>query len=467
MKITFFGAAQCVTGSKHLIQTGGYNLLLDCGMYQGKREVAEKLNRNLPFSAKDIHAVILSHGHLDHCGTLPILVRDGFEGDIHCTDTTADLAKCMLEDSGMLQEQIANDFNLHNPSGKQIIPLYTADDVKRVNEHFKPHPYFRTNHEWIAINENIRFKLYDAGHILGSEVILLEIKEGGVMKTLAFTGDLGKEHVPILHAREYIEENVDTLIMECTYGNKNHRPISDATNELKEVIKSIAHTKGKIIVPAFSLGRTQELIYLLHHLTDAHEIPSIPIYIDSPLAQDFTEIFSHHQEDFNDQVLKEFQATGTSPFAFKNLMYTHTVEESKTLNMKQGPLMVISASGMSEGGRVLHHLKHSVSNPNNIILITGYQAENTLGRRIKDGVSPVTILGEEHEVRARVVMLGELSAHADQASLLEYLAHTKEVQNLFLVHTEMPQATIFQEIVQEQYPGMKVTIPAMGESFEV
>jgi len=467
MKITFFGAAGGVTGSKHLIEVGGYKLLLDCGLHQGKRSVVEVWNRNLPFKAGEIDAVILSHGHLDHCGALPILVRDGFRGSIYCSDSTADIVRCMLEDSGMLQEQIANDLNSKRTEGEFITPLYTQDDAKRVFSHLAPHPYVRESHSWITLNEFIRFKLYDAGHILGSSVILLEIREGVVKKTLAFTGDLGREDVPIIHSREYIEEEVDTLVMECTYGNKNHRPISDVAGDLKEIIATIVHTKGKVIVPAFSLGRTQELIYALHKLADAREIPRIPIYIDSPLAQSFTEIFSRHQGDFSDAVMHEFKARGESPFAFKDLTYTHGVEESKILNKKQGPFMVISASGMSEGGRVLHHLKHGVENPSNIILITGYQAEDTLGRKIKDGVSPVMILGELHKVRAQIRVLDELSAHADQSGLLSYLAHTKEIKNLFLVHTEMPQAMTFKEMVTTLYSSLRVEIPTRGESFEV
>ncbi|MBI5421220.1 MAG: MBL fold metallo-hydrolase [Parcubacteria group bacterium] len=467
MKITFFGGAQCVTGSKHLVEVGDYKLLLDCGMHQGKRSLVDGWNRNLPFKAEEIDAVILSHGHLDHCGTLPILVRDGFKGSIHCSDATADIVRCMLEDSGMLQEQIANDLNEKNTQGGFITPLYTQEDAKQVFPHLVPHPYFRSGHQWVTVNENIRFKLYDAGHILGSSVILLEIQDEGTKKTLAFTGDLGREDVPVIHAREYIEEEVDALIMECTYGNKNHRAISHVAGDLKEIVSTSIRTKGKIIVPAFSLGRTQELIYTLHKLVDAHEMPLLPIYIDSPLAQSFTEIFARHQEDFSDQVMREFKMKGESPFAFKNLIYTHTVEESKILNMKEGPLMVISASGMSEGGRVLHHLKHGISNPNNIVLITGYQAEDTLGRKIKDGISPVMILGESHEVRAQIKVLDELSAHADQSGLLSYLAHTKGVRHLFLVHTEMPQATTFKQVVDGLYPALSTTIPASGQMFEL
>ncbi|MDE1970589.1 MAG: MBL fold metallo-hydrolase [Patescibacteria group bacterium] len=467
MKITFFGAAQDVTGSRHLIEVEDYKLLLDCGMYQGKRSIANERNKALPFAAKDINAVILSHGHLDHCGALPILVRDGFRGRIYCTGATADVARCILEDSGALQEQIANDYNRHHKGQDRVESVYTLEDARRVFSYFEPHPYYRISHEWITLNDHIRFKLYDAGHILGSEVIVLEIKEEGITKTLAFTGDLGRVDVPILHAREYIEEDVQAMLMECTYGNSNHRPISEVKLDLQRAIEDAVRLKSKIIVPAFSLGRTQELIYILHRMTDMHEIPSIPIYIDSPLAESLTDVFSRHKEDFNDEVVRDFERLGESPFAFKNLVYTHSVEESKMINNVEGPCMIISASGMCEGGRILHHLNNGIGNPNNIILITGYQAENTLGRKIKEGASPVMILGESHEVRAKVMVLDELSAHADQASLLAYLGHTSGIEHLFLVHTEMPQATIFKNTVESLHPNIDVNIPTLGEQVEL
>jgi len=407
MKISFLGAAQNVTGSKHLIQTQGFNLLLDCGLYQGKRDESNKLNGTLPFKADSINAVILSHAHLDHCGTLPILLKNGFKGKIYCTPATAEIAKYILLDSAEIQKQDCEYFNKHteNPA-EQIFPIYDEKDVQKVVESFQPIEYFRKSNQWTELNPNIRFKLYDAGHILGSAIIFIEIKDpsadSGQAKTLAFTGDMGREHSPILRSPEYISENTDTLITECTYGDRLHKPISDTTGDFRNVIQTAIKNKGKIIVPAFSLGRTQDIIYILHKLLNENLIPAIPIYIDSPLAENITEIFPKYMEDFNDNFKRDFPNLAQSPFTIKNLTYVRSIEDSKALNNLQGPLMIISASGMSEGGRVLHHLKNAIENPQNIVLITGYQAENTLGRKLQEGISPVKIYGKNYNVKAQI-----------------------------------------------------------------
>jgi metallo-beta-lactamase family protein len=467
MKINFLGADQNVTGSKHLIQTNGFNLLLDCGYYQGKRADSIKLNSTLPFEAESIDAVILSHAHLDHCGTLPILVRDGFKGKIYCTPATAEIAKYILLDSAEIQKQDALYFNKHveNPED-QITPIYTAQDVEGVIGHFEPTDYFRESNQWTRLNENIKFKLYDAGHILGSAIVFVEITENGITKTLAFTGDLGRDKSPILHAPEYIAEDTETLIAECTYGDKNHKPVSDATSDFKDVIDTAIKNKGKIIVPAFSLGRTQDIIYILHKLLDEKLIPKIPIYIDSPLAEHITEIFPRYMKDFSGNLKKDFPS-GESPFSINNLIYVSSIAESKSLNDKQGPLMIISASGMCEGGRILHHLKNNIENPQNIILLTGFQAENTLGRKIQDGVSPIKIYGKQYSIRSQVRTLHEFSAHADQNDLLSYISNTKNMRKIFLVHTELPQATVFKGLLEKAYPSIPIEIPTMGEIFEV
>ena len=472
MKINFLGAAQNVTGSKHLIQVGDFNLLLDCGLYQGKRDESNKLNSTLPFDAKSINAVILSHAHLDHCGTLPILLKNGYQGKIYCTGATAEIAKFIMLDSAEIQKQDAEYFNSNiiNPA-KQISPIYTADDVQKVIDCFEPIEYFKQSNKWTELNENIRFKLYDAGHILGSSIIFLEIKDpstgSGQVKTLAFTGDLGREVSPILCSPEYITEDTQTLLTECTYGDRNHSPMTNTTSDFKDVINQAIKNKGKIIVPAFSLGRTQDIIYILHKLLDEKLIPSLPIYIDSPLAENITEIFPKYIKDFNDNFQTDFGNKGEDPFAINNLHYVRSIEESKALNSKPGPLMIISASGMCEGGRVLHHLKNNIENPQNIILITGYQAENTLGRKIQEGMSPVKIYDRDYNLRAQVKTLSEFSAHADQNDLLSYISHVKKLQRIFLVHTELPQATAFKNILEKNYPSLPVEIPAMGQSFEV
>lgn len=468
MKITFFGAAQNVTGSKHLIQSGGYNLLLDCGLYQGKRKVSNEINKNLPFSANQINAVILSHAHLDHCGTLPILVKNGFQGKIYCTDATADIAKYILEDSATLQEQDAMYVNNHLKNNESpISPIYTKEDVEKTLSHFQEIPYFSHSNQWTQLNENIRFKFYDAGHVLGSAITLLEIKEFGVVKTLAYSGDLGREYLPILRSPENIQEDVQTLISECTYGNRVHRPITDLAGQLKEIINEAYNKKSKIIVPAFSLERTQEIVYILHDLINQKDIPAMPIYIDSPLADKITQVFSQHAEYFDEQFWKDFGNYNESPFFAKNIIYTRSTEESKALNNVNGPFMIIAGSGMAEGGRVLHHLKNNIDNPNNIVLITGYQAENTLGRRIQEGVSPIKIFGENYAVKAKIITLDELSAHADQKDLLSYIGRIKGLKNLFLVHSELSQAQVFQNLIKQSYPFLMVDIPTMGQIFEI
>jgi len=468
MKITFFGAAQSVTGSKHLVQSQGYNLLLDCGLYQGKRKVSNELNKNFPFPGNQIDAVILSHAHLDHCGALPVLVKNGFRGKIYCTDATADIARYILEDSASLQEQDAKYFNNHLKNNESpIFPIYTKKEVEKTLSHFQRIPYFSSSKQWTQLNKDIRFKFYDAGHVLGSVITLLEIKETDVVKTLAFSGDLGRAYLPILRSPEYIKENVQSLILECTYGNRFHKPVTDLTEQFKKIISEAINKKGKIIVPAFSLERTQEIVYILHNLINQKIIPSIPIYIDSPLAKNITQVFFRYTRYFDEQFWKDFGSRNESPFSAKNIIYTRSTKESRALNGTLGPFIIIAGSGMVEGGRVLHHLKNNISNPNNTVLITGYQAENTLGRRIQEGITPVKIFGENYSVKAKVITLDELSAHADQKDLLSYISNTKELKNLFLVHNEMPQAQVFQSLVKQLYPFMTVNIPAMGQDFEI
>ena len=468
MKITFYGAAENVTGSKHLIEANGFRLLLDCGLYQGRRQESEQMNRVLPFDAATIDAVILSHAHADHCGTLPVLVKNGFAGKIYSTSATAEIAKLIMMDSAKIQEEDAKYLNSHLDMGaKPAAPLYNEDDVAACAERFVAVDYCRKTNAWTKLSDTIRFKLYDAGHILGSAVIVVQVTEGGVAKTVAFTGDLGNVNVPLMHAPEPVAEPVDALLMECTYGDRNHQPFSDAGNELASIIAEAVAKKSKMIVPAFSLGRTQELIYALHKLHDQNKTADIPVYIDSPLSVNILDVFNRHTEDYNQATWNDFGVKGEKPFIFDDLVYVRTIEESKALNSKPGPFMVISASGMCEGGRIRHHLLNGVSDPNNFVLITGYQAANTLGRKLQDGVSPVNILGESREVKAKVITLAEFSAHADQRELLDYLSKIHGLKHLYLVHTEAPQDKIFEDIVRAKYPGLDVEIPATGMAVEL
>jgi metallo-beta-lactamase family protein len=469
MKITFEGAAENVTGSKHLIEAGGYRLLLDCGLYQGRRQESEQMNRVLPFDAASIDAVILSHAHADHCGALPVLVKNGFAGKIYSTDATAEIARLIMMDSAKIQEEDAAYLNRHRiPGAIGASPLYSEDDVSRACERFVSVKYFRDSGAWTALTPQIRFKLYDAGHILGSAVVVVQVTEGGATKTVAFTGDLGNVNVPLMRPPEPIADDpVDALLMECTYGDRNHRPFADAGVELAGIIKTAVQNKSKIIVPAFSLGRTQELIYALHKLHDQKMIPALPIYIDSPLSVDILDVFNRHTEYFDKETWSDFGVKGEEPFIFDDLIYVRTIGESKALNVKSGPFMVISASGMAEGGRIRHHLLNGVSDPNNFVLITGYQAAHTLGRKLQEGVSPVNILGEARDVRAKVITLHEFSAHADQAGLLDYLSKTNGLKHLYLVHTEAPQDQIFEALARKKYPGLDVEIPALGMTVEI
>ncbi len=468
MKITFYGATQEVTGSKYVIESLGFQLLLDCGMHQGRREISNELNKKLPFESDKIDAMILSHAHADHCGMIPMLVKSGFAGKIYCTAPTADIAKFILEDTAGIWADDARHYNKHLPVGqKPIEPIYALQDVKKTFSHFSPVPYFRLSQKWTKLNENIRFKFYDAGHILGSAITLLEITENGEKKNLIFTGDLGRDFLPILRDPEFVQESAETLIMECTYGNRIHKPVTDLEADLKNIINEAVKNNSKIIVPAFSLGRTQELIYVLHKLIDKKEIPALPIFVDSPLSQKITRVFYAYTSDFDEEFWQDFGEKGASAFGIKNLIITVSAEESKSINVKNGPYIVIAGSGMCEGGRILHHLKNTITDPNNIILITGYQAQNTLGRKLVEGAKSVKIFGVEYLVMAKIVILNELSAHADQADLLRYVKNVSGLKNIFLIHSELPQAEAFKNLAQKDFPLLSIKIPNTGEGFEL
>ncbi|MEJ0021440.1 MAG: MBL fold metallo-hydrolase [Candidatus Doudnabacteria bacterium] len=466
MKITFYGAAQTVTGSKHLLETQGSRILLDCGLQQGEHTGGDPEHQTLPFDAKTIDCVILSHAHADHCGMLPILVKNGFKGKIYCTGATADIAKFILIDSAMVQS-MDSKYAQNHPGIPSPGVMYTKEEAENIFQYFEIVPYFRLTGQWTQINDRIRFKFYDAGHILGSAITYLEIKENDTIRGLAYTGDIGQPGAPILHDPEPVQENSDVLISEATYGGTKHKPLSDAAGQLREVIDFAIKNRGKIIIPAFALGRTQELVYILHDLTDRKIVQDIPIFVDSPLALNISEVFAKHEEDFDAETDQDFFSKNELPLAFKNLQYIHTVEESKALNTRPGPFIIISSSGMMEGGRILHHLKNNIEDPKNTILITGYQAEGTLGRKIHHGESPIQILGSSLNIRARVITMNEFSAHGDQDFLKDYIKNIQGLKNLFLVHTELPQAEALKEILEQGHPDFKITIPKLLESFEV
>lgn len=458
MKVTSYGGAGGVTGSKHLVEIGGYRVLLDCGMFQGHRREAQRLNAELPFDATSLDAVILSHGHLDHCGMMPLLVKMGYKGKIFATSGTRDVAEWIMKDAAHIQAQDADYMNRHRIEGAVLAePLFSEADVAAVMARFVAVPYVRESKAWFTIAPNLHIKFYDAGHILGSAVTVLESLEQNKSVRIAFTGDLGRANTPLLPDPEMITDQVSLLLLESTYGDRLHQPVEEAADRLIKIISDVSARGGKIIVPAFALGRTQELIYVLHKLTDAGKLPRIPMYVDSPLASKITDVFVRHPENYDRESWDEFGSRGELPLAFRNLKFTHTVDESKRLNREPGPFLVISASGMCEAGRILHHLSNGITDAKNVILITGFQAQHTLGRRIAEGERTVRIFGERYHVRAQVEVLNEFSAHADAAELLHYAEHVPGLKQVLLVHGESNSARNLSEHLTRIHPTWNVS----------
>ena len=460
MNIHFFGAARTVTGSMHLVSANGKNILLDCGLFQGRREEAYRRNKEFPFDASTIDAVVLSHAHMDHAGNLPNLVRNGFRGPIYCTPATRDLCNVMLYDSAYIQERDAAFVNKKNRKHGEppVEPLYTPEDVREAMGQFVSVGY----HQLTAVSDGMTAGFADAGHILGSAVTLLEVHENGSTKRLGFTGDLGRKNTPILKDPEYLE-TVDVLISESTYGGRVHEPITGTQERLLGVIRRTIDRGGKVVVPAFSLGRTQELVYSLFELFDAGKLPMIPIYVDSPLATNATEVFRMHPECFDAETLRYIHQH-EDPFGFGRVVYVRSVEESKKLNERTSPCIIIAASGMCEAGRILHHLANTVGDSRNTVMIVGYQAEHTLGKRLVEGQEEVKIFGVPHKRKAEVAVMNSFSAHAGQDELLEFAGtlDKKRLRKIFLVHGEISQAEQLAGKLKER--GMEsVWIPERGE----
>jgi metallo-beta-lactamase family protein len=448
VKITFIGAAQTVTGSQLLLQINGHSLLLECGLYQGKRQDYYERNRHFPFEPGKIDALILSHAHIDHSGNLPNLVKHGYQGPIYATQATADLANIMLQDSGHIQEADAVFVNKKRLQRGEppVEPLYTLEDAVRVAQYFQPKPYNQPFEPVMGVTA----RLVDAGHILGSAAIVLDIQETGRKYRVWFSGDIGRLNLPLLRDPT-LPEAADTLIMESTYGDKPHRDPETAFQELREVVTRTVKRGGKVIIPAFAVGRTQELVYDLQKMIDSGDIPRIPVYVDSPLAVNASDIFRKHPECF-DQETVEFIRSGKheSVLGFGLLTYIRSVEESKALNRRKDPMVIISASGMAETGRILHHLRNNIEDPRNTILIVSWQAPDTLGRRLAERAKQVRIFGEEFEVRAEVATIGGFSAHAGQDFLLQYARAVKDTtKRIFLVHSDPPVEDVFQQKMAE------------------
>jgi metallo-beta-lactamase family protein len=461
--ISFWGAARDVTGSRHLLGLGAEHILMDCGLVQGKRAEANRANRELPFKAGAVSAVLLSHAHMDHSGNLPSLVARGFKGKIHCTKATAALAAVMLKDSAHIQERDAEWLNRKRKRGEALVePLYDLADVERTLKLLEPHPYRKP----FAVRPGVTATFRDAGHILGSAFIETVIERGGGQRLrLTFSGDLGRRFLPILKDPEQ-PEAADVLIMESTYGDRFHADIRSAEEQLGAIVGRTAARGGKVIIPAFSVGRSQEVIYELHRLITAGQIPDLPIYIDSPLTAKVSQVFAAHEECFDAETWAVISAGG-DPFGFSRMRYVESVEESKRLNNHRGPCVIISASGMCEAGRVLHHLANSVEDARNTVLIVGYQAGHTLGRRLEEGAKQVRILGEEYQVAAEVVALHAYSAHADRLDLLRFYEGMREKPGrIFLVHGEERQSEALAVALREK-GAPEVKVPALGERFRL
>jgi metallo-beta-lactamase family protein len=445
MKLTFHGAARSVTGSRHLLEIRGKRLLLDCGLVQGRREESARRNRHFGFDPREVDIVLLSHAHIDHSGALPALVKGGFKGPIFATPATADLAGVMLEDSAFIQQRDAE--MVRKVEGHAPEPLYGPDDVRRTMALVRQVPYG----ESLEILPGVRIDFHDAGHMLGSSLIRLRA-EG---RTLVFSGDLGRASLPILRSPELLT-GADLLICESTYGNRVHPPEEDEERDLEALIRRVVARQGKIIIPAFAVGRTQHLTYRLKRLQG--RIPQVPVFVDSPLAADVTDIYRRHPECHEPGTWEK-----GDPFGFSLLRYTRASEESKTLNALEGPAIIIAASGMCETGRILHHLQHHAPYERNCLLFVGYQAEHTLGRRILDGHKLVRVYGRPLEVRAEIQKMDGLSAHADRGGLEAFVnAHKKTLRDAFIVHGEPEAADAFAGWISGNTQARAI-VPGLGQ----
>ncbi len=465
MKLSFYGAARSVTGSRHMLETPGFRVLFDCGLFQGRREETVRQNRNLGFDPKSVGAVLLSHAHIDHSGALPVLPQHGFSGSVYATRATADLASIMLEDSARVQESDCRYVNKSEQRGRRncIRPFYSSADVRRILKRFEGSRYG----DQLKISPRMTTTFHDAGHILGSAAIRVKYTARGNTTTVLFSGDLGRSGMPILRDPEP-PPPCDVLILESTYGDRLHEhDAEETTNKAIDVINHARTHKSKIIVPAFAVGRTQEIVMRIKGLVAEGRIDPLPIYIDSPLAGKATEIFRRHPECYDEETLKTFSAEG-DPFASRYIRFISSPEDSKRLNQMKGPCIIISSSGMCEGGRVVHHLKHAIHDEANVIVIVGFQAEHTLGRKLVEGWDTVPIFGRPTPRRAQVVKINGLSAHADRQDLLTYVRSIKPLPNVvFIVHGEEKQAFSLGAAIQSEHPHIDVRIPQRGSTHDV
>lgn len=461
MKLKICGAAQTVTGSCHLLTLeNNYKILLDCGLYQGQEDALDNFNKKWLFQPNEIDVLILSHAHIDHCGRIPKLVKDGFRGKIYCTSATRDLAAIMLLDSAHIQE---NDAAYEAKKNKgDGIPLYTDIDVKNCLAQFRCVEY----DTWFFINEHVQVLFSDAGHILGSASIILKINENNKETIFGFSGDVGRYNRPILKDPAPMPQ-LDYLICESTYGGKTHEDTPESDEHFLKIIYDTCISKrGKLIIPAFSVGRTQELLYRLDKLNTSGKIDNIPVYVDSPLAMNATEIFIIHPECYDEELYQYF-STDSNPFGWNNMKYIRSTEQSKALNTSTEPCIIISASGMANAGRVKHHIFNSIENSNNTILIVGYCADGTLGQKLTQKPETIKIFGEEKKVNASIEIISSMSGHADEPELLQFISNQdiNKLQKIFLVHGELNRQKAFQSaLLNKTYKSIE--IPTLGQEFE-
>ena len=464
MRISFHGAAHTVTGSQHLLEINGSRLLLDCGLYQGRRADTYERNLNFKHDPRKVDAVILSHAHIDHAGNLPNLAKQGFGGPIFATRATADLASLMIRDSGRIQESDAEFVNRKRAQRGEgpIEPLYTEQDAEEVAGMFMGVDYV----EAFEPVPGVIARFYEAGHILGSAGVSLEIEEKGRKIRLWFSGDIGRYKMPLLRD-PVLPEAADYMIMESTYGDKPHNDPQNAYTEFRDVVKRTVERGGKVIVPAFAVGRTQELVYDLNQMMQDGDVPRVPVYVDSPLAVNATQIFKNHLECFDEET-RQFVLEARHPaLDFKMLTYVKSVEESKSLNDRKDPMIIISASGMAETGRIVHHIKNNIENAKNTICIVSWQAPNTMGRRLADREPQVNIFGEVYKRKCDIATIGGLSGHAGQDLLVKYAMGVKDtVKQIFLVHGEEKQAMTLKGLLNERKLN-QVHYPDLHESVEI
>ena len=469
MKITFNGAVHTVTGSQHLIEVNGKTIMLDCGMFQGKRKESFEKNRSGFCRGESVDCLILSHAHIDHSGRIPCLVRNGFTGDIFCTSASRDLSAVMLLDSAFIQEKDVEFVNRRRKKQGQSLfePLYTKADVATAMDQFVGLSYNRPH----QLFPGVSLTLVDAGHMLGSAHVILDIDEesSGQKRRLVFSGDIGRTDIPIIRDPVPISDGADIVIMESTYGNRLHPPYPESEKELERIVNETVSRGGSLLIPAFAVGRTQQIVYALHKLYSAGAIPDLPIFIDSPLATRTTDVFRLHPEVYDAETC-EFLLTDDdkNPFGFGRLQYTQSVEQSKALNGLKTPAIIISSGGMLEGGRILHHLRNRIEDPRNTILLTSWQAPNTLGRRLVENEKSVLIYGEEFQVRAKVEILPGFSGHADRDGLVNFVrVMKKKPHQTFIVHGEEAPSRSLAEALRTELGLENVVIPEVMQSFEV